>query len=57
MNIGAIGSSSDGGIFERCGMKDALYNVRLSLPDDCDLPKKNTTCSYPVGRHVMRPYA
>ena len=26
VNIGAIGSASDGGIFERCGMKNVLYN-------------------------------
>ncbi|XP_046860906.1 protein ALP1-like [Xenia sp. Carnegie-2017] len=64
VNIGAIGSSSDGGVFERCGMKDALYNGRLSLPEDCNLPNTNTTCSYvitaddafPLGRHVMKPY-
>ncbi len=30
VNIGAIGSASDGGIFEQCGMKDALYNGKLS---------------------------
>ena len=64
VNIGAIGSASDGGIFERCGMKDALYDGSLSLPQDCDLPNTSTKCPYvitaddafPLGHHVMKPY-
>ena len=64
VNIGAVGSASDGGIFERSGMKDAFYNKSLSLPEDCLLPNTNIKCSYvitaddafPLGKHVMKPY-
>ena len=64
VNVGAIGSASDGGIFERSGMKDTLYNGRLTLPQDTDLPNTSTKCPYvataddafPLGYHVMKPY-
>ena len=62
VNIGAIGSASDGGIFERSGMKGALYNGQLSLPQDIDLPNTSTKCPYvvtadeafPLGYHCER---
>ena len=64
VNIGAIGSASDGGIFERSGSKDALYSGRLSLLKDSDLPNTNIKCPYvvtaddafPLGCHVTKPY-
>ena len=64
VNIGAIGSASDGGTFEKSGMKDSLYNGALDLPDDTNLPNTNIKCPYvitaddafPLGNHVMKPY-
>ena len=64
VNIGAIGSASDGGIFEWSGMKGAVYNGQLSLPQDIDLSNTSTKCPYvvtadeafPLGYHVMKPY-
>ena len=44
VNIGAIGSASDGSIFERSGIKNALYSGILSPPKDSDLPKTNIKC-------------
>ena len=64
VNIEAVGSASDGGILGRSGMKDAVYNKTLSLPEDCLLPNSNVKCPYvitaddafPLGRHLMKPY-
>ena len=64
VNIGAVGSESDGGIFKACGMKSAIYNGKLNLPEDGSLPNTDRLCPYvitaddafPLGRHVMKPY-
>ena len=31
VNIGSLGSASDGGIFEKSGMKNAIYNYMMCL--------------------------
>ena len=64
VDIGAIGSASDGGTFAASGMKDALYNGSLSLPEDTYLPNTDKKCPYvitaddafPLGCHVMKPF-
>ena len=64
VNIGSVGSASDGGIFERSGMKNAIYNNVLCLPKECFLPNTNIKCHYvitadgafPLGHHLMKPY-
>ena len=63
-NIGAIGSESDRGTFERPRMKDAIYNKMLCLPDECFFPKSNIKCRcvitangvFPLGYHLMERY-
>ena len=64
VNIGSVGSASDGGIFERSGMKNAINNNVLCLPKECFLPNTNIKCPYvitaddafPLGHHLMKPY-
>ena len=64
VNIGAVGSASDGGIFERSGMKDGIYSKLQCLPEDSFLRNTNMKCPYvvtaddafPLGHHLMKPY-
>ena len=64
VNIGAIGSASDRGTFTACGMKSALYDGSLKLPEDATLPNTDKQCpfvitaddAFPLGRHVMKPH-
>ncbi len=64
VNIGAAGSEGDGGIFDASGMKSAIYNGTLRLPEDNHLPNTQKQCPYmitaddafPLGRHLMKPY-
>ena len=65
VDIGDVGSASDGGIFSKSGIKVALYNGSLNIPEATNLPNINTTCpfvivaddAFPLGKHVMKPYA
>ena len=64
VNIGSVGSASVGGIVERSGMKNAIYNNMMCLQKECFLPNTNIKFPYviaaddafPLGHHLMKPY-
>ncbi|XP_018398952.1 PREDICTED: uncharacterized protein LOC108776747 [Cyphomyrmex costatus] len=65
VDIGAYGSESDGGIFERSSLGKAIDNDDLNLPAIfANLPGSNQTTPYffvgdaafKMSRHMMRPY-
>ena len=62
--VGAPGSESDGGIYNRSGLKDAIENNTLNLP--LDEPKEGMADDvpyfflgydvFPLQKRMMKPY-
>jgi len=64
-DIGAYGSSSNGGIFEESQLGEGLFNDTLNMPEDLlPIPKSNirTPCflagdnAFPLSMKLMKPY-
>ncbi|KAG0720457.1 Protein ALP1-like [Chionoecetes opilio] len=64
VDVGASGRASDSGVWDRCGLKDALEKARLNIPPVASLPFSNRQCAYvivgddafPLKKHLMKPY-
>lgn len=65
VNIGAKGSSSDGGVFNACAFNKKLISNELNIPNDEPLPNRNINVPYvivaddafAISKHIMKPYA
>lgn len=64
VNEGASGRTSDAGVWERCGLRDALESNKLKIPPDASLPFSIRQCPYvivgdaafPLKKKKMKPY-
>ena len=63
-SFGSYGSSSDGGIFDKCDLKRAIVESKLNLPPVEKLPRSNTALpfffvgdgAFPLMKNLMKPY-
>lgn len=64
-NVGINGRVSDGGVWEKCDLKESLLNNTLNLPDPENLPGTTEKVHYhivadaafPLGKNLMKPYS
>lgn len=64
VNIGAKGSSSDGGVFNACTLNLKLMNNELHIPQDEPLPNRTLNVPYvivaddafAISKYIMKPY-
>ena len=48
VNVGASGRSSDAEVWERCGLRGAFEENKVSIPSDVCLPFSNRQCPYVI---------
>ncbi|XP_066978943.1 uncharacterized protein [Macrobrachium rosenbergii] len=64
VNIGANGRASDGGVWDRCSLKEAIDSEVLNIPSSCCLPFTDKQSPYvivgdeafPIKPYLMKPF-
>lgn len=64
VDVGACGRASDGGVWDRCTLKQAVESDLLNVPQPENIPFTNKKCPYvfvgdeafPLKKYLMKPY-
>ena len=64
VDVGASGRASDAGVWERCGLRDAIEKNKTHIPPSAPIPFTNRQCpfvivgddAFPLKTYLMKPY-